>query len=122
MTEAEAYELALMASANGVTSFTVYITFTFGYLAAAYFAGDKLTTSQVVTVSALYLFSALSAMLNLISDLDYMGTALSHAPNLAPEGALNGAEFWTAYMSILMGVGILASLYFMWSIRRGGDT
>jgi hypothetical protein len=121
MTEAEAYELALMASANGVTSFTVYITFTFGYLAAAYFAGKHLTRNQALIVSALYVFSALSAMLNLLSDLDFYGTALSHAPTLAPQGALNGSEFWSIYMTVLLGAGIVASLYFMWSIRRGND-
>ena len=118
MTEAEALELTLLASANGVTSFTVYITFTFGYLAAAYFTGRHLTTSQVLIVSALYIFSALSALLNLLSDNAFYEAVLKQAPTLAPKSALVEVELWNIYMTILLSAGIIASLYFMWTVRN----
>jgi hypothetical protein len=118
MSEAEALELTLIASANAVTSFTVYITVTFGYLAASYFTGRKLTNSQALIVSSLYLFSAFGALLNLLSDNVFYAAALEHAPTLTPENALIEVELWNTYMTILLSAGILASLYFMWSIRH----
>jgi hypothetical protein len=121
MTEAEAFELTLLASANTVTSFTVYITFTFGFLAAAFFVGKQLTRPQAVIVSALYTFAALSAFINVLSDLEFYAAAISHMSDPVSQGGINTPEFWRAYMSILLGAGIVASLYFMWSIRRDGE-
>ena len=118
MTEAEALELTLLASANGVTSFSVYITVTFGYLAAAYFTGRNLTTSQALIVSALFIVSALSALLNLLSDNAFYEAALIHAPTLAPKNALVEVELWNTYMTILLSAGIIASLYFIWTVRN----
>ena len=122
MSEAEAFELAMLAEANAITSFTIYITFTFGYLAAAFLAGKRLTKAQALIVSGLYVFSALSATLNFLSDLDYQAKAFSYAPSVLPEGTINDPLFWRFYMSLLFGSGIIASLYFMWSIRRNDDT
>ncbi len=121
MTEAEAFEITLLAGANSVTSFTVYITFTFGYLAAAFFVGKELTRSQVVIVSALYTFAALSAFLNFLSDIEFYAEALSYLPNAVSQSGLNSPFFWQIYMSILLSAGILASLYFMWSIRNSRE-
>jgi len=118
MTEAEAFEMAMMAEANGITSFTIYISFTFGYLASAYIVGKKLSLPQSIIVSALYVFSALCALLNVMSDLDYISKAWSYAPRVNPEGVINDPEAWKLYMCILLTSGILASLYFMWSMRR----
>ena len=121
MTEAEAFELALMASANGVTSFSVYITVTFGYLAAAYVAGTKLTTYQMIMVSCIYVISAMSAMLNLLSDIEFYEAALRAAPTFAPQYGINAPELWRTYMSILLTIGIFGSLYFMHTMRSGAD-
>jgi len=117
MTEAEAFELTLLASANSVASFTVYITFTFGYLAAAFFVGKDLSRTQAVIVSALYVFAALSALLNLWSDLEFYSLALSNLPDAVSQSGLNSPTFWRTYMGLLLSLGIGASLYFMWSIR-----
>jgi len=119
MTEAEAFEWAMMAEANGITSFTIYISFTFGYLASAYLVGSKLSVPQVLIASALYVFAAISAVLNLLTDLDYVAKAWSNAPELNPEGMLYDPNTWKLYLGILLTSGILASLYFMWSIRKG---
>jgi hypothetical protein len=118
MTEAEAFEMALMASSNTVTTFTVYITFTFAYLIASFTAGARLTALQAFIASTLYVFSVLSTSLNTFSDLQYFKIAISHATNLTPPGAVNSADFWIAYLSVLQGAGIIASLYFMWSVRH----
>jgi hypothetical protein len=88
MIDSDAFELVLLASANAVTSFTVYITFTFSYLAAAYFAGRELTSAQAGIVSSLYVFSSLSCVLNMLSDIDYFEATL--APD-APGGGRAGS-------------------------------
>lgn len=108
-----------MASDNAVTSFSVYITVTFGYLAAAYVAGARLTTYQVLMVSCIYVISAVSALLNLLSDLQFYAAALRAAPTYAPQDGLSAPELWRTYMSILLSLGIVASLYFMHTIRVG---
>ena len=121
MTEAEALELVLLASANAVTSFTVYITFTFGYLAAAYFTGKNLTTAQTFILSALYVFSALSAMLNFFSDMTFYAKALSYTEQALSDDIINSPDLWNTYMGILLASGILASLYFMRTVRHGDE-
>jgi len=118
MTEAEAFEFALMAKANAVTTFTVYITFTFAYLAAAFFVGRKLTRFQALAASGLYVFSAMSAVMNHQSDLKFYKTALDHAGNLGPRDIVSNPDFWSIYLGSLLLVGIFVSLYFMWSVRH----
>ena len=68
--------------------------------------------------SSLYVFAAMSALLNLLTDLDYVAKAWSYAPSLNPEGVIYDPASWKLYLGTLLTSGILASLYFMWSIRR----
>lgn len=117
MNDAEAFEMALLAGSNGISAFTVYISFTFGYLVSAFLVGRKLTVSQVIIVSSLYVFSSGSALLALVSSMSAQAVAIAQSPSY-PTGTINTAEFWMIYMSVLLGVGIVASLYFMWSTRR----
>ena len=62
MTGAEALELAELAGATSITSFGYYLSIIFAYLAAAYFVGEKISKSQVVMVSALFVFAGFSAV------------------------------------------------------------
>ncbi len=118
MTEVEAFELALMAKANAVQTFTVYITFTFAYLAAAYFVGKKLTRFQSLAASGLYMFAAMSAVINHQSDVEFLGIALDHTGSLQPRELFSSSEFWSVYIGILSVIGIIIGLYFMWSVRH----
>ena len=122
MTEAEAIENALLAAANGITSFTVYISVTFGYLAAAYFVGRNLTRAQVAIFNSLFVFASFSCLLSLDANLVTQAVAISQAPELYPDRITNQAGFWRIYMDALLAAGILASLYFMFAARRSGET
>jgi len=122
MTEAEAFENALLAAANAITSFTVYISVTFGYLAAAYFVGPNLTRAQVAIFNSLFVFSAFSCLLSLDANLVTQSAAIAQAPVLYPEGLTNRAMFWRIYMDVLLAAGIFASLYFMIAARRSRET
>ena len=122
MTEAEAIENALLASGNAITSFTVYISVTFGYLAAAYFVGSNLTRAQVVIFNSLFVFASLSCLLSLDANLVTQSVATSQAPDLYPDRMTNQAGFWRIYMDTLLAAGIFASLYFMIAARRSKET
>ena len=122
MTEAEAFENALLASANGITSFAVYISVTFGYLAAAHFVGPNLTRTQVTIFNSLFVFASFSCLLSLDANMITHAAAVEQAPNLYPDGLTNRAGFWRIYMNTLLAAGILASLYFMIAARRGKES
>lgn len=61
MTEAEVIELVGIHGANAITSFTVFISFTFGFLATAHFVGRSLTSAESIATSLLYFAAAASA-------------------------------------------------------------
>ena len=118
MTETEALELFAVYGSNAMTAFTVFISFTFGFLATAYFVGSQLTPLQALVASGLYAISAGSATLTHVVYIHIMFTILKNTPNIAQDyWLLNGAFWWWA-MAFIQGGGILVSLYFMWSIRR----
>ena len=58
MTEGEVIEAAAAVTANSITMFTIFITFTFGFLASAYFVGGKLTRFQALAATGLYVVAA----------------------------------------------------------------
>ena len=118
MTEVEAFELAAAWSSNAKSSFTIYITFTFGFLVTAYFVANNLTRFQSVFFCALYFIAASSALISTITELQWFSVAASHAQNLAPDGIASSGEFWIWYLGVLPGLGILVSLYSFWEIRR----
>ena len=118
MTEVEAFELAAIWSANVLTCLSLYITFTFAYLATAFFVGRQLSTFQAVAASVLYLFAAGSMTIGLLADLQWLDAAIIHAGSLAPDGISTRSEFWVLYLGVLAISGILLSLYFMWDVRK----
>ena len=93
VTEAEAFEIAQLASANALTAFTVCITFTFGYLAAAYLVGTNLSRTQVVILGCLYVLSATSCVLAHLGYLEAQGAASAQAPTYYPVSMVNDSGF-----------------------------
>ena len=99
-------------------SLATYLTVTSGYLIVAYLAGAKLTQSQVLIVSALFLFSAAmstaSGMASLSRAIVFVGELRVARPNdvvfLGPSGIVVSATFMLA--------GVCASLKFMWDVRH----
>ena len=61
MAEAEVFEVGAAWVANAITAFTIYISFTFAYLTAAYVIGKGLSRFQVAVINVLYTLSAASA-------------------------------------------------------------
>lgn len=118
MTEAEILELVAIYAANSITAFTVYISFTFAFLVTAFYVGRQLTLFQVFAISGMYIISAGSALLAEIAYLQAMFRIKAMSPNVLDEFALFNGDFWVIYMGIVLGAGMLVSLYFLWDMRR----
>ncbi|WNC72026.1 hypothetical protein RGQ13_18185 [Thalassotalea psychrophila] len=119
MTNAETLELIALYANNALTSFTIYISFTFGFLITAFIVGAKLTHYQVFVVCALYVISVGSMAISLIVNMQvWVAIKESHA-TIIDELPLANGTFWITYMCIVLMGGILVSLYFLWDIRQG---
>jgi hypothetical protein len=102
-------------------SFTIYLTLVSGYLVVGYLAGTRLSALQTGIVSALFVAGtglqtwgiqqyqvAISELLN----------AKSEITPLTPFQASVASNGASDMFAALMAAGIVASLFFMWSIRH----
>lgn len=119
MTNAEALELIALYANNALTSFTIYITFTFGFLITAFVVGAKLTHFQVFVVGSLYVISVGSMALSLIVNMQAWVAIKENNSTIIDELPLANGTFWLTYMCIVLLGGILVSLYFLWDVRQG---
>lgn len=117
MTEAEIAELVAAYWDIAVNSFTVYITFTFAYLATAYFVGANLTRFQALTVSGMYIGCAASAILSMTAAMQAWSVYKTSATTKLDQVSLLSETFWLFYMPLLTAAGIVVSLYFMYELR-----
>ena len=124
MTEAEFVELIHNAVSFFMTSFTIWLSIVSAYLIAAYAVGRKLTAVHTVIIGILYIVcSSLFTALTLL-----FTTRISHMLQAKVEMFPNGVwpvrydALFTQYallgLAFIMVGGIVASLYFMWSIRH----
>ena len=118
MTEAEAIELIAIFTTNVIASNTIYLSFTFAYLTAAYFVGASLTRFQAIFVSVLYALAANGAMMTQLGSIQAWSIIMEeHATALDSVPMYNG-EFWQIAIPISLSIMTLASLYFMWNVRH----
>ncbi len=115
--DATTHEAMAMWAQNAITSFSIYLTFTFAYLTAAYLAGTKLTVYQVFVISTLYTAGALISLASVISNLELYTVLLNQDEVLRSSITFSG-EFWIYSITPLFLLGIGVSLSFMWYIRH----
>ena len=95
-----------------------YLTVTSGYLIVAYLAGDKLTRSQMIIISTLYVsmagMSAYGATAWAIRALYFAQQMITF------DGAMPypPSEFIPAALGLFLAGGIIACLKFMWDARH----
>ena len=118
MTEAEAMDLVAAFNANASTNFTIFISFTFGFLATAFFVGAKLSRIQALVASVMYTVSAGSAALSCIGWLQAFDSMMKSQTTLLGAIPLFNSQFWVGGMAVLFVTGMSVSVYFMWSIRH----
>lgn len=118
MNEGEAIEAAIAAAAVVFSCFTIYISFTFGYLVTAYFVGNKLTRFQVIAATGLYVVAAGFMILVMVAWTQSLFAITDTTVTALDTVSLLKRGYWVETLLILCGTGMLMSLYFMWDVRR----
>lgn len=115
------YELNDVLSATGhgaVETYSVYVSLMVAYLVAIYLAGQKLSNVQMTTVSILYV---VTASVLVWATYSYMSRAMWVSDTLeAMNPHINyGAQPITRnVLTIVMSLGIISCLKFMWDVRH----
>ena len=118
MTEYEMADLLTSTTLASVEIFSTYISLIVAYLVATYLVGQKLTNSQMAAISILLVVTASSLAWGLYS---YLSRAIPLADTLEAmnPGVHYGAQPMTRnILTIVMFLGILVCLRFMWDIRH----
>ena len=105
-------ELSTELLSNAGEAMGLYVTVSSGYLLVAYLVGKDLTRLQAVIITVLY---AVFTAFNTIAVVSYFQTAVyfghAYGAGLAPRWPIYG-------LGLLLGLGILACLKFMWDVRH----
>ena len=118
MTEAETLEILALFTANALTGFTLYASFTFAFLTATYFIGKELTRLQAIVVSFIYIFTAAASILTTVANLDAMDVLQRESANILSSRPLWSAAAWKVYMGTILALGMIASLVFLYDVRN----
>lgn len=125
MEAADWIEMAQMAGSNVIAAFGMLITLMSGYLVVAYLVGEKLTRAQVIIINLLYVIGALTVV---AGHGQYMADVMlarlqAHVADPQIFVAVDSALLTVIPASVaVVNVSlIIASLYFMWSIRHPGS-
>ena len=121
MSEYELLELMNGTIDSMGNCFTIYLSIVSGFLIVAYLVGEKLTLPQTLIIGVLFVFGAGLQVWGIHAYGVAIREYLEQKAVLSPlteyqEGILN--DNGGTIFAILMAVGIVASIYFMWSVRH----
>lgn len=118
MTEFELVESIGIYVSTALEAISIYLTIVSAYLIAAFMAGDRLTKSQVVIVSTLFVAGSLLFTYSSVGLLIRQAHFASKLALLESGTPLPG----TAPIAVIIGTiqfgGIIACLKFMWDVRH----
>ncbi len=119
MTEYEILDLIASKEAHMASQFSLYLTVISAYLVVAYLVGDRLTLPQSIISSVLFIFGAGGQTWTLHINLMHVSNYLSQKAQLSPLTPVEQDYLSNGYPWIIaMAFGVIAALYFMWSIRH----
>lgn len=119
MTEAEVLDLVVGFGANATNGFALYISFTFAFLTICYFIGSKLTRSQAIIISAIYVLGAAGPAASAYSHMVAIAELQSQHPTML-DGLFGwDQELWMIWEPTMAAIGVLLSLYFLYDVRKG---
>ena len=120
MTEYEVGEMLYNAYSLMTDGASVYFTLVSAYLVASYLVGDKLSSGQLVVVNLLYVIWSVGLInvqyTQLVSVAQFQ-SALDQFDSSVLVISMN-TEYSTWGFIVVQITGLLASLYFMWSVRH----
>ena len=123
MNEAELGDMLYNAYELMTNGASVYFTLVTTYLVASYLVGSKLTSGQITVVNLLYIVWSLGLInvqytqLLTVTGLQEELAALRASPLLIAQNTQ--VSTW-GFIAVQI-MGLLASLYFMWSVRHPRD-
>jgi hypothetical protein len=120
MTEYEMGEMMHAQSAQMWTAAQMYFTLVSGYLIVGYLVGAKLTRAQASVISTLYLVWVIGTVIGQVtagSTYMQLQMALSELDSLAVSNTGETPATLFAFW-LFQFLGIVASLWFMWSVRH----
>ena len=121
MSEAELWEVNAIYQANMLLAFSIYLTVVFAYLATAYVAGKNFSKWEAGVVTGLFIFAstisiaAVGAYLN--RSIDFLNRLGAISSDLI-DRPITDPSIWIVYVPILMIVGSLVSIVYMFRHRR----
>ena len=118
------YQIQALAVAMGDgmgTHISIYLTIISAYLIVSYLVADKLTTLQISIATGVYVVAYSFQCIVLIAYFRALSKAASRLKELSPElGAGLPQQLGGNYIGLLILIaGLIAPLWFMWSVRRG---
>ena len=117
MTEPEVAELMIEHAMAAMTSFTIYLTLTFGYLTALHFIGSNLSRMQSVFVLILYVAWAVAFALTSISHLQAFESYRDEFPDFVRSQLFHMP--WVYYAIVVSLGGILICMgYYLTTTRK----
>lgn len=118
MSEAETWQVMWLAVENSLGCITVILTMCFAYIAAAYFVGNRLSRTQTLLVTLVFLTGAGMMTVGLFGTLTRYVQFISILRPLYPDQRFIMTDYWVLIWTGLMAVITLASTYFMYQIRK----
>jgi len=118
MTEYEIADLLTGLVDGTVASFQLYISLIIAFLVATYLAAKRMTRTQIVAVSALFTVAALLATWATYSYLTRAVPLADELELINPDKRYGAQPLTRDVVPIVMLLGILASLKFMWDVRH----
>jgi H+/Cl- antiporter ClcA len=97
---------------------SLYLTATSGYLIVAYLAGNKLTRSQMIIVSTLYVSIAGLSSYGAIAWLSRATHFARQARNIDATIPFSPNPFLWIIVGLVLFLGIIACLKFMYDVRH----
>ena len=116
-------DLALLAAAlaDGLgTHISIYLSIISAYLICSYLVADKLTTLQVSIATGVYLVAYVFQALILVAYVRRIGLVFDRIEEFNLQQAGFAEAMGVSYIGfVVLTAGLVAPLWFMWSVRRG---
>ena len=118
MTAYEMADLAFSSFANSIATWGMFLSLVTAYLVTAYLVGAKLTRTQVIVLTTMYLVVSAMAVWSISA---YISGGTQLAMRAFPDSAGNffAANPWAPFaIGLIDSLVVAMSLKFMWDVRH----
>jgi len=121
MSQAELWQLQLLAAANTAEAFQGVVTIIFAYLVTAYFVGRRLTRFQAALVSLFFVLGAAGASFMAFVEFRRAAMFMEQLTSQFGVESISPNAVVIPLYATLMALLIPASVFFMYQIRRNPE-